>query len=482
MLALLAERGVRRLDGIVLDLGLSSFQIDDPARGFSFRADGPLDMRMDHSGVTAADLVASLPEAELADTLYQLGEERLSRRIARAIVAARAQAPITTTGELAAIIRRVTPKDGSGIDPATRSFQALRIRVNDELGQIERALTQAAELLAPGGRLARRVVPFAGGPHRQAVHAGCRRPHPRPLAPRPARPDGSPCRAVPAIERPRPPAWRCRDPRQPPRPQRPPARHRTTGPRRMMKPFTCVCLLTAAGSLLNLYQGKHAAQLMDRETAGLMKQAEQIRERTGLMRTEWQMLSAPERLAQLAAQHLSLQPLAPAQFAKLSDLGSRLPAPVAAAPEPAAMDDAPAPTVPIAVPTPATPPPPIVAAVRPAPAPTSDVARLQVAAVAPPPHKTVPTVVKLAAAAPALHPAYAPDSSAVYAPILPAFASQKPAQPIHPATVQHASVGMPDAYASATPFVGSALGMAHATMAAPVPVSSATELGSSYGR
>jgi 16S rRNA (cytosine1402-N4)-methyltransferase len=158
MLALLAGRGISRLDGVVMDLGLSSFQIDEPARGFSFRTDGPLDMRMDHSGVTAADLVATLPERELADTLYQFGEERLSRRIARAIVIARAEAPIATTAQLAAIIRRVVPKDGSGIDPATRSFQALRIRVNDELGQIERALTQAATLLTPGGRLV--VVSF----------------------------------------------------------------------------------------------------------------------------------------------------------------------------------------------------------------------------------------------------------------------------------------------------------------------------------
>ena len=158
MVELLAARGVTRLDGVVLDIGVSSYQIDDPARGFSFRADGPLDMRMDRAGPTAADLVATLPEAELADTLYQFGEERLSRRIARAIVQARAQAPITTTAQLAAIIRRVVPKDGSGIDPATRSFQALRIRVNDELGQIERALDQAASLLAPGGRLV--VVSF----------------------------------------------------------------------------------------------------------------------------------------------------------------------------------------------------------------------------------------------------------------------------------------------------------------------------------
>ena len=158
MLAMLTAHGITRLDGIVLDLGLSSFQIDDPARGFSFRTDGPLDMRMDRAGPSAADLIRTLEEADLADTLYQFGEERLSRRIARAIVAARAEAPITTTLQLAGIIRRVVPPDRSGIDPATRSFQALRIRVNDELGQIERALSQAATLLAPGGRLV--VVAF----------------------------------------------------------------------------------------------------------------------------------------------------------------------------------------------------------------------------------------------------------------------------------------------------------------------------------
>jgi 16S rRNA (cytosine1402-N4)-methyltransferase len=158
MLALLAQRGVTALDGVVLDLGVSSFQLDDPARGFSFRADGPLDMRMDLSGPTAADLVNSLPERELADLLFELGEERASRRIARAVVAARAEAPITTTGRLAEIIRATLPPDRGGIDPATRSFQALRIKVNDELGEIARALRQAAALLVPGGRLV--VVSF----------------------------------------------------------------------------------------------------------------------------------------------------------------------------------------------------------------------------------------------------------------------------------------------------------------------------------
>ncbi|MDT7950588.1 MAG: 16S rRNA (cytosine(1402)-N(4))-methyltransferase RsmH [Acetobacteraceae bacterium] len=158
MVRLLAERGVAALDAIVLDLGVSSFQIDAAERGFSFRADGPLDMRMAASGPTAADLVNTLGESELADTLYQLGEERLSRRIAKSIATARKEAPITTTLQLAEIIRRVVPADRSGIDPATRSFQALRIRVNDELGEIERGLEASAALLAPGGRLV--VVSF----------------------------------------------------------------------------------------------------------------------------------------------------------------------------------------------------------------------------------------------------------------------------------------------------------------------------------
>jgi 16S rRNA (cytosine1402-N4)-methyltransferase len=158
MMELLAAHGVAALDGVVFDLGVSSFQLDDPARGFSFRHDGPLDMRMARSGPSAADLVNTLPERELADTLFELGEERASRRIAKAILAARAEAPITTTGRLAEVIRGVLPPDRSGHHPATRSFQALRIRVNDELGQVERALGQAARLLAPGGRLV--VVSF----------------------------------------------------------------------------------------------------------------------------------------------------------------------------------------------------------------------------------------------------------------------------------------------------------------------------------
>jgi len=140
-------------DGIVLDLGVSSFQLDQSERGFSFRNDGPLDMRMGQSGASAEHLVNTAPEGELADIIFHYGEDRLARRIARAIVAARAEAQIRTTGQLAEVIRRVVPKDRSGIDPATRAFQGLRIAVNDELGEIERMLEAAPGMLAPGGRL-----------------------------------------------------------------------------------------------------------------------------------------------------------------------------------------------------------------------------------------------------------------------------------------------------------------------------------------
>ncbi|WP_368417115.1 16S rRNA (cytosine(1402)-N(4))-methyltransferase RsmH [Falsiroseomonas sp.] len=158
MLETLAAHGVAQLDGVVMDLGVSSFQIDQPDRGFSFRADGPLDMRMGREGPTAADLVNTLPEAELTRILAEFGEERFARRVARAILRAREEAPIETTAQLGEIVRRSVPRDPSGIDGATRSFQGLRIAVNDELGEVERGLAGAMELLAPGGRLV--VVAF----------------------------------------------------------------------------------------------------------------------------------------------------------------------------------------------------------------------------------------------------------------------------------------------------------------------------------
>ena len=147
------------VDGVTLDLGVSSMQFDQAERGFSFRNSGPLDMRMEKNGPSAADLVNTTEEAELADIFWRYGEERKSRRVAHAIVERRREKRFETTGELAEIVRRaVGPSARDESDPATRAFQALRIAVNDELGELERGLAAAEQVLAPGGRLA--VVSF----------------------------------------------------------------------------------------------------------------------------------------------------------------------------------------------------------------------------------------------------------------------------------------------------------------------------------
>ncbi len=142
------------LHGVLLDLGVSSPQLDDPSRGFSFQLDGPLDMRMDQSvGCTAAQWLATAREEEIADVLWRFGEEKFSRRMAKALVAARAQAPITRTQQLAGILAAANPRWEQGKHPATRAFQAIRIHVNKELEQIPQALEMAFGLLRKGGRL-----------------------------------------------------------------------------------------------------------------------------------------------------------------------------------------------------------------------------------------------------------------------------------------------------------------------------------------
>jgi 16S rRNA (cytosine1402-N4)-methyltransferase len=149
------QQGFAAVDGILLDLGVSSHQLDTAERGFSFSNDGPLDMRLDPTGgISAAELVATAEERELADLIYRYGEERLSRRIARRIVERRQQQPFTRTADLAATVARAVGRSNERIHPATRTFQALRIAVNAELASLEAALPQAVELLAPGGRLA----------------------------------------------------------------------------------------------------------------------------------------------------------------------------------------------------------------------------------------------------------------------------------------------------------------------------------------
>ena len=156
--ALVRERGIDEVDGILLDLGVSSPQLDEAGRGFSFRSDGPLDMRMDRSrGLTAADLIATKDEDALAATFRTLGEEPQARRIARALVRAREKAPLVTTGQLADLVERTVGRHGAH-HPATRVFQALRMEVNDEVGELERALAGGLDLLKPGGRFA--VITF----------------------------------------------------------------------------------------------------------------------------------------------------------------------------------------------------------------------------------------------------------------------------------------------------------------------------------
>jgi 16S rRNA (cytosine1402-N4)-methyltransferase len=153
---ILAERGISRIDGILFDLGVSSPQLDDASRGFSFRLEGPLDMRMDQSsGRTAADIVNGLDEAGLADMIYRFGEERYSRRIARAIVAARSHQALTSTRQLASVIESSVPAHyrRGRIHCATRTFQALRVAVNQELDHLEPSFRDAADALAPGARL-----------------------------------------------------------------------------------------------------------------------------------------------------------------------------------------------------------------------------------------------------------------------------------------------------------------------------------------
>jgi 16S rRNA (cytosine1402-N4)-methyltransferase len=156
MVESLAEAGIAQVDGVVMDIGVSSMQLDQAGRGFAFSADGPLDMRMSQEGESAADFLNTAAESDIADVLYHFGEERQSRRVARAIVAAR---PLETTGQLAQVVRKALGhRPGAPKDPATRSFQAIRIHINAELDELNAGLAAAEKLLCPGGKLA--VVSF----------------------------------------------------------------------------------------------------------------------------------------------------------------------------------------------------------------------------------------------------------------------------------------------------------------------------------
>jgi 16S rRNA (cytosine1402-N4)-methyltransferase len=170
--AVLADLGIPAVDGVLADLGVCSDQLDDPARGLSFQQPGPLDMRLDPTtGEPASALLRRLNERDLANLIYEYGEERLSRRIARRIVEERRRAPVETTEQLADLVRRCVPrrKGPHAIDPATRTFQALRIAVNDELGALDRFLAQLPRCVKPGGRAA--VISFHSLEDRRVKHA-----------------------------------------------------------------------------------------------------------------------------------------------------------------------------------------------------------------------------------------------------------------------------------------------------------------------
>jgi 16S rRNA (cytosine1402-N4)-methyltransferase len=165
----LAARGIEAVDGVFSDLGFSSDQLAESARGLSFREDGPLDMRLDQTtGATAADLVNRMSESALADVFWEYGEERYSRRVARRIVERRTEKPFTTTRHLAEVVRSCVPRSGA-IDPATRVFQALRIAVNDELGALDRLLAALPRVVKPGGRAG--VISFHSLEDRRVKHA-----------------------------------------------------------------------------------------------------------------------------------------------------------------------------------------------------------------------------------------------------------------------------------------------------------------------
>jgi 16S rRNA (cytosine1402-N4)-methyltransferase len=196
--AILRDEGFDRVDGLIADLGVSSPQLDDPARGMSFRADGPLDMRMDpEHGESARELLHRLPERELADVIYGYGEERASRPIARAIKRAVSAGGMQTTRDLARAVYRVLgpPRAGRGIDPATRTFQAVRIAVNDELGELDALLQVLPELLADGGRAA--FITFHSLEDRRVKHALRDAPELEVLTKKPLAPADDECRANP---------------------------------------------------------------------------------------------------------------------------------------------------------------------------------------------------------------------------------------------------------------------------------------------
>ena len=315
--ALLAGIGIERVDGIVADVGLSSYQLDARDRGFAFAEDGPLDMRMGPDGPTAAELLATLDEAELARVLRDYGDEPHARRIARLIVDRRAREPITRTRQLRELVHRAKRGGHGPRDPATQTFQALRIAVNDELGELERLLEAAAEVLIAGRPPRRRELPLGRGPHRQASRRAARRPGAGALAPSAARrAAASPLRLGAARHH---PPQRRRGGAQPACPIGAPqggaaaARRGGSGgrrcveARRMISRTSIVAGFCAMLAAMLVFHLKYKVLGLERELTSVQKDVVSETWRLRTLRAELAYLSRPERLA-MQAKQLGLHP------------------------------------------------------------------------------------------------------------------------------------------------------------------------------
>ncbi len=351
-----AKAGLGAVNGIVLDVGVSSMQLDEAGRGFSFMRDGPLDMRMAQAGRSAAEVVNSLEERDLRHVIAVLGEEKRAYAIAKAIVARRASEPFSRTLELANLIEQTIgrpPKSkGPSIHPATRTFQALRIFVNAELQELAEALAAAERLLAPGGQACGGDVSFAGGPHRQAVPAGANRPGAEGLAPcaghrrhrtvvrRPGTRrhrggrGGDGCQSTCPFGQTEGRTAHCSA-----RASIPSGRVRQGGvPMLRLLNFMLVAGVLASG--FALYTLEHNTRALERQIAAAEKATESEYEMIGLLDAEWSLLTRPQRLEQLARHHLNMVPLLPDQIKRPEEItGSLPPAPAAAPDETPASED-----------------------------------------------------------------------------------------------------------------------------------------------
>ncbi len=331
------------VDGVVLDIGVSSMQLDEAERGFSFMREGPLDMRMSAEGESAADLVNTLEESELANLLYAFGEERKSRRIAHGIVAARARAPITTTTELARLIEKAIGRKPGEAHPATRSFQALRIAVNGELDQLVEGLFAAERLLGEDGRLA--VVTFhsledrivkrffdpAKGAPTQSRHLPQVETEPLRWSPVDEggealgrRGGAQPARAVvdAALGSPHGRAGAGRQPCQ--------SRGAADRRRPVIKTVNVLLFCTSLVGLVGVYALKYSVEDIASEKAALERKIERQQGELSLLQADWSYLNQPAHVAPIVARHqeaLGLLPTRQEQFGRMDNLPMRPAAP-----------------------------------------------------------------------------------------------------------------------------------------------------------